>query len=228
MGSAGCAKTGSLTERAHHHHLHPQCVSHNDHASTAAPQHYSAAAFTDSRACFLFSFLPSSPRCLSAPPLHSTVAGQVSAAPVLPPSSTMRRLNHHSFILKPQERARKVFLCVLCFKGTNWNYLSTDTPLTYTYENMSHALRSPEASALYQEMCIDFNSDVQALFSEYHMPVEKHNTGQTFLKKEIKAGRQADICIKLHHITSLFYHAIPWNETSGITPAFSTAVEEPS
>lgn len=73
MGSAGCAKTGSLTERLypsppqHHRYLQPKCVSHNDHASTAAPQHYSAAAFTDSRTCFLFSFLPPSLSFISSP-----------------------------------------------------------------------------------------------------------------------------------------------------------------
>lgn len=60
------------------------------------------------------------------------------------------------------------------------------------------------------------------------MLVENLNTEQTFLKKQIKVGWQADICINLHHIASLFYHAIPWNETSGIVPAFSIAVEEPS
>lgn len=52
-----------------------------------------------------------------------------------------------------------------------------------------HALQKP-ASALCQKMCIDFNSDAQAIFSEYLVPVEKLNTEQTFLKKEIKAGRQ--------------------------------------
>lgn len=77
-------------------------------------------------------------------------------------------------------------------------------------------------------MYINFNSNVQALFPDNRMLVEKRNTEQIFLKKQIKAGRQADICIKLHHITSLFYHAIPWNETSGIVPAFLIAVEEPS
>lgn len=50
----------------------------------------------------------------------------------------------------------------------------------------------------------------------------------TDFPQEAKVGWQADICINLHHIASLFYHAIPWNETSGKVPAFSIAVEEPS
>lgn len=108
MGNAGCAKTGSLTERLNpsslpptHHYHHPQCVSHNDQASTAPPQHYRAAAFTDSHACFLFSFLPPSPHCILVP-MYGKVAGQVSA--VLPRTAMTGHLNNCSFKLKSHEK----------------------------------------------------------------------------------------------------------------------------
>ncbi|KAK9520717.1 hypothetical protein VZT92_020588 [Zoarces viviparus] len=70
MGSAGCAKTGSLTERLYppHHYLHPQRLSRNDRASTAVPQPYSAAGFTDSRACFPLFVSPSIPSLYTRPP----------------------------------------------------------------------------------------------------------------------------------------------------------------
>lgn len=60
------------------------------------------------------------------------------------------------------------------------------------------------------------------------MPQDRLSTDSDILQEGNIAGKQADICLKLHHITCLFYHAIPWNETSRIDPAFSTAVEEPS
>lgn len=71
------------------------------------------------------------------------------------------------------------------------------------------------------------SSPVSEHFFTQKQPTETLNTEQT-PQEEGGKGRQTDICRWLHDITSLFYHAIPWNETSGKAPAFSPAVEEPS
>lgn len=78
MASAGCAKTGNLTERLYHLPSPPlpppQQASYNGRATVTAPQHYSAAACTNRHvSCFQLSLHP-----LTAFPLYGALAGQTA------------------------------------------------------------------------------------------------------------------------------------------------------
>ena len=90
-------------------------------------------------------------------------------------------------------------------------------------------LLSAENNMLPSSHHYELSTKICVLISTLMFP---HPAGETQhwadVLHEAEKGRQADICTELHHITSLFYHAIPWNETSGIEPAFSRAVEKPS
>lgn len=92
-------------------------------------------------------------------------------------------------IIKGENKASEKALSIFMMQQHIHNSSSCQFPLLSA--ERKHALLK-RASALYQDMCIDFNSDVQGLFSEYLMPEEKLNTEQTFPSKETKAGRQAD------------------------------------
>lgn len=74
-----------------------------------------------------------------------------------------------------------------------------------------HAVKGASIRALQQSIYTD------------SFPNSKNRREQALVKKKIRG-----ISTRLHHITSLFYHPIPLNDTSGIAPAFSKTVEGPS